>query len=49
MEQRQGLIHEGTGERVTTASVEIVFDNSDHRIVAVFICFLFIHSLFDVY
>lgn len=34
-EQRQGLIHEGTGDRVTTASVEIVFDNADHRIVAV--------------
>lgn len=34
-EQRQGLIHEGTGDRVTTASVEIVFDNTDHRIVAV--------------
>lgn len=38
-EQRQGLIHEGTGDRVTTASVEIVFDNTDHRIVAV--CFLY--------
>ncbi|VDK78790.1 unnamed protein product [Litomosoides sigmodontis] len=34
-EQRQGLIHEGTGDRVTTASVEIVFDNADHRIVAI--------------
>ncbi|VDO35825.1 unnamed protein product [Onchocerca flexuosa] len=34
-EQRQGLIHEGTGDRVTTASVEIVFDNTDHRIVAI--------------
>ncbi|VDN07444.1 unnamed protein product, partial [Thelazia callipaeda] len=34
-EQRQALIHEGTGDRVTTASVEIVFDNSDHRLLAV--------------
>ncbi|VDN27818.1 unnamed protein product [Gongylonema pulchrum] len=34
-EQREKLIHEGTGDRVGTASVEIVFDNSDHRIVAV--------------
>lgn len=34
-EHREGLIHEGTGERVTTARVEIVFDNSDRRIVAV--------------
>uniref|UniRef100_A0A0N5ACJ7 Structural maintenance of chromosomes protein 3 n=1 Tax=Syphacia muris TaxID=451379 RepID=A0A0N5ACJ7_9BILA len=34
-EHREGLIHEGTGERVTTARVEIVIDNSDRRIVAV--------------
>lgn len=34
-EHREGLIHEGTGERVSTARVEIVFDNSDRRIVAV--------------
>lgn len=29
-----GLMHEGTGARVQTARVEIVFDNSDRRIVA---------------
>lgn len=28
-------MHEGTGARVQTARVEIVFDNSDRRIVAV--------------
>lgn len=34
-DHRQGLIHEGTGEKVSTARVEIVFDNVDRRIVAV--------------
>ncbi|VDK54762.1 unnamed protein product [Anisakis simplex] len=34
-DHRQGLIHEGTGEKVSTARVEIVFDNMDRRIVAV--------------
>ncbi|KHN73340.1 Structural maintenance of chromosomes protein 3, partial [Toxocara canis] len=34
-DHRQGLIHEGTGEKVSTARVEIVFDNTDRRIVAV--------------
>ncbi|GMT17480.1 hypothetical protein PFISCL1PPCAC_8777, partial [Pristionchus fissidentatus] len=29
-----GLMHEGTGARVQTARVEIVFDNGDRRIVA---------------
>ncbi|EDV20861.1 uncharacterized protein TRIADDRAFT_64300 [Trichoplax adhaerens] len=31
-EQRQQLLHEGTGPRVVSAFVEIVFDNSDGRI-----------------
>lgn len=31
-EQRQALLHEGTGPRVMTAYVEIIFDNSDGRI-----------------
>ncbi|XP_025093657.1 structural maintenance of chromosomes protein 3-like [Pomacea canaliculata] len=31
-EQRQALLHEGTGPRVITAFVEVIFDNSDNRI-----------------
>ncbi|KAK7110449.1 structural maintenance of chromosomes protein 3-like [Littorina saxatilis] len=31
-EQRQALLHEGTGPRVITAFVEIIFDNTDNRI-----------------
>ncbi|CAH1784036.1 unnamed protein product [Owenia fusiformis] len=31
-EQRQALLHEGTGSRVISAYVEIIFDNSDNRI-----------------
>ncbi|XP_041476327.1 structural maintenance of chromosomes protein 3-like [Lytechinus variegatus] len=31
-EQRQGLLHEGTGPRVISAFVEIIFENSDNRI-----------------
>lgn len=31
-EQRQALLHEGTGSRVMTAYVEIIFDNSDNRV-----------------
>ena len=31
-EQRQALLHEGTGMRVLSAYVEIIFDNSDNRI-----------------
>jgi len=31
-EQRQALLHEGTGRGAMTASVEIVFDNSDNRL-----------------
>ncbi|CAG0919332.1 unnamed protein product [Notodromas monacha] len=31
-EQRQALLHEGTGPRVITAFVEIIFDNSDQRL-----------------
>lgn len=38
-EQRQALLHEGTGARVMSAYVEIVFDNSDNR-VPVFIIFI---------
>ncbi|TMS36231.1 hypothetical protein L596_003446 [Steinernema carpocapsae] len=32
---RQSLLHEGTGPKVTTARVEIIFDNSDRRITAI--------------
>ncbi|VDM50233.1 unnamed protein product [Toxocara canis] len=32
---RRGLIHEGVGEKVSTAQVEIIFDNTDRRFVAV--------------
>ncbi|KAK3095501.1 hypothetical protein FSP39_015420 [Pinctada imbricata] len=31
-EQRQALLHEGTGPRVIAAFVEIIFDNTDNRI-----------------
>lgn len=31
-EQRQALLHEGTGPRVISAYVEIIFDNSDGRL-----------------
>lgn len=31
-EQRQQLLHEGTGQRIMTAYVEIIFDNSDNRL-----------------
>uniref|UniRef100_A0A6B2ELJ6 Structural maintenance of chromosomes protein n=1 Tax=Phlebotomus kandelakii TaxID=1109342 RepID=A0A6B2ELJ6_9DIPT len=31
-EQRQALLHEGTGARVMSAYVEIIFDNSDNRV-----------------
>ncbi|THK32939.1 structural maintenance of chromosomes protein 3 [Diachasma alloeum] len=31
-DQRQGLLHEGTGPRVISAHVEIIFDNSDGRL-----------------
>ncbi|XP_045472286.1 structural maintenance of chromosomes protein 3 [Harmonia axyridis] len=31
-EQRQALLHEGTGARVLAAYVEIIFDNSDARV-----------------
>uniref|UniRef100_A0A1I7XSN2 SMC hinge domain-containing protein n=1 Tax=Heterorhabditis bacteriophora TaxID=37862 RepID=A0A1I7XSN2_HETBA len=34
-EQRMGVLHEGTGPRINTARVEIVFDNNDRRIPAV--------------
>uniref|UniRef100_A0A183FJW7 Structural maintenance of chromosomes protein n=1 Tax=Heligmosomoides polygyrus TaxID=6339 RepID=A0A183FJW7_HELPZ len=35
LEQRMGVLHEGTGPRINTARVEIVFDNSDRRIPAI--------------
>ncbi|XP_077294987.1 structural maintenance of chromosomes 3 [Arctopsyche grandis] len=31
-EQRLALLHEGTGPRIITAYVEIIFDNSDNRV-----------------
>lgn len=31
-EQRQALLHEGTGPRVVSAYVEIIFDNADGRV-----------------
>ncbi|XP_008479119.1 EEF1A lysine methyltransferase 2-like [Diaphorina citri] len=31
-DSRQALLHEGTGPRVVNAYVEIVFDNTDHRV-----------------
>ncbi|EDW27914.1 GL19756 [Drosophila persimilis] len=31
-EQRQSLLHEGTGARVISAYVEIIFDNTDNRV-----------------
>ncbi len=31
-EQRQNLLHEGVGQRLGTAYVEIIFDNSDNRV-----------------
>ncbi|XP_028129078.1 structural maintenance of chromosomes protein 3 [Diabrotica virgifera virgifera] len=31
-DQRQALLHEGTGPRVVSAYVEIIFDNSDSRV-----------------
>ena len=40
-DQRNNLLHEGTGTRAQTAKVEIVFDNSDHRLPSVgylFVC-----------
>lgn len=37
-EQRQALLHEGTGARVMSAYVEIIFDNTDNRVpVSVFL------------
>lgn len=45
-DQRQALLHEGTGPRVISAFVEIIFDNSDNRIPVRFFyqihCFLFV-------
>lgn len=34
-EDRQNLLHEGTGNRSTVATVELLFDNSDRRLAAV--------------
>lgn len=43
-EQRQALLHEGTGTRVLSAYVEIIFDNSDNRIPVSFAYILFVSS-----
>lgn len=47
-EQRQALLHEGTGARVVSAYVEIIFDNSDGRVPVCMIWYLkcFILSIF---
>lgn len=44
-EQRQALLHEGTGPRVISAHVEIIFDNSDGRLPVSKICYyiIFMH------
>lgn len=31
-EERQALLHEGTGARIISAYVDIIFDNSDNRL-----------------
>lgn len=49
-EQRLALLHEGTGPRVISAFVEIIFDNSDNRIpvsICFFLCQIVINN-FDV-
>jgi len=51
-EQRQALLHEGTGPRVISAFVEIIFDNSDNRIpvsisFAIFVKCLVFKCLFN--
>lgn len=35
-EQRHALLHEGTGPRVASAYVEIIFDNRDNRLPVIF-------------
>lgn len=46
-EQRQALLHEGTGPRVISAHVEIIFDNSDGRLpvykIYYYIIFVYIY------
>jgi structural maintenance of chromosome 3 (chondroitin sulfate proteoglycan 6) len=37
-EQRQALLHEGTGPRVLNAYVEIIFDNTDGRLPVSYFC-----------
>jgi hypothetical protein len=37
-EQRQALLHEGTGPRVLNAYVEIIFDNTDGRLPVSCVC-----------
>lgn len=41
-EQRQALLHEGTGARVMSAYVEIIFDNSDNRVPVSYLHYPFI-------
>lgn len=45
-EQRQALLHEGTGPRVLNAYVEIIFDNSDNRLpVSILLFFILIYKV----
>lgn len=48
-DQRQALLHEGSGPRVLQAFVEIVFDNSDNRLPASFINAFLILTLVHIY
>lgn len=45
-EQRQALLHEGTGPRVVTAYVEIIFDNTDNRLPVCWILYYLIQIQF---
>lgn len=36
-EERQGLLHEGTGARIISAYVDIIFDNTDNRLPVSFL------------
>lgn len=48
-EQRQGLLHEGTGARVISAYVEIIFDNSDNRVPVFISYFVMFDLLFFIF
>lgn len=45
-EQRQALLHEGTGPRVISAHVEIIFDNSDGRLP---VCKIYYYTIWYFY